>query len=283
MNNSPLAIGFMKLRKNKLAIFGLIMLTLLTLAAVFAPLLATHERDKTNLREMYAPPSKEHILGTDELGRDVYTRLIYGARVSLSVGLFSTAIATLIGVTLGSVAGYFGGIIDGIIMIVVDIFMCFPFFVIAIVVAAIMGPSVWNVIVITGILTWPTIARIVRAEVLSIREKEFVEAARALGLTPIQIIIRHIIPNTLGVTIVFATLGVAHGILSEAGLSFLGLGVKQPMSSWGNMLAAAQSVRSLTLHWWLWVPSGLLVVATILSINFLGDGLRDALDPKQLR
>jgi peptide/nickel transport system permease protein len=283
MNNSPLAIAFRKLRKSKLAMFGLSMLTLLTLVALFAPLVATHERDKTSLRETYAPPSREHILGTDELGRDVFTRLVYGARVSLSVGLFSTAIASLIGVTVGSVSGYFGGIADSILMRVVDIFMCFPFFVIAIVIAAIMGPSIWNVIVITGILTWPTVARIVRAEVLSLREREFVEAARAIGLSPTQIIVRHIIPNTTGVTIVFATLGVAHGILSEAGLSFLGLGVKQPMPSWGNMLAAAQSVRSLTLHWWLWVPSGLLVVVTILSINFLGDGLRDALDPQQLR
>jgi peptide/nickel transport system permease protein len=150
----------------------------------------------------------------------------------------------------------------------------------AITIAAILGPSIWNVMIISGILSWPSIARIVRAEVMTVKEREFVEASKALGLTPTEIIFRHILPNVLAVVIVYTTLGIASGILSEAGLSFLGLGVKQPQPSWGNMLSAAQNLRSLRLHWWLWVPPGLLVFITILSINFLGDGLRDALDPK---
>lgn len=273
-------IGAKRLMKNKLAVFGIVVLSILIILSVLAPVITPYDRDETNLTNTYQKPSKEHWLGTDELGRDVFTRLIYGGRVSLSVGLVSTSISVIIGVLLGAIGGYYGKAVDNIIMRIVDIFMCFPFFIMAITIAAILGPSIWNVMIISGILSWPSIARIVRAEVMTVKEREFVEASKALGLTPTEIIFRHILPNVLAVVIVYTTLGIASGILSEAGLSFLGLGVKQPQPSWGNMLSAAQNLRSLRLHWWLWVPPGLLVFITILSINFLGDGLRDALDPK---
>lgn len=279
-NQSPWRLGYMRLKKNKLAMFGFVLLTIVILVSVFAPFLTRYDRDDINTTNSYQKPSAEHWLGTDELGRDTFTRLMYGGRISLSVGLVSTGIAALIGVTLGMIGGYHGGFIDTIIMRVVDIFMCFPFFLIAIVVAAILGPSIWNVMIISGVLGWTGIARIVRAQVLSLKQQEFIEAARSLGLNTWDILKRHILPNIMAPIIVYATLGVARGILSEAGLSFLGLGVKPPTPSWGNMLAAAQSMRSLRLHWWLWIPPGFLVFFMILSINFLGDGLRDALDPK---
>lgn len=266
--------------RNKLAVAGAVVLLLLVFVSVFAPLLTNQGRDSQNLFDAREPPSRAHILGTDELGRDVYTRLLYAGRVSLSVGLVSTLISVFIGVLLGAVAGYYGGKIDFFIMRVVDMFMCFPFFVIAITMAAILGPSIWNVMIITGVLSWTQIGRIVRAEVMSLREREFVEAARALGVSNAAIIIKHVLPNTMAVIIVYSTLGIARGILSEAGLSFLGLGVKQPQPSWGNMLASALNLQTLQSRWWLWVLPGIFVFITILSINFVGDGLRDAFDPK---
>jgi peptide/nickel transport system permease protein len=277
---SPWAIAKKKFKKSKLALFGLAIITILIIISFAAPLITPYERDVLDTSNAYQAPSKEHWLGTDDIGRDTFTRLVYGTRVSLSVGLVSTSIAVIIGVSLGALGGYYGGALDLIIMRIVDMFMCFPFFLIAIVMAAIMGPSIWNIMIISGLLSWTRIARIVRAEVLSIKEREFVEASKALGLNTPKIVIKHIIPNILAPVIVYATLGIAQGILSEAGLSYLGLGVKQPVPSWGNMLAAAQSLRSLNLHWWLWVPPGVMVLLTVLSINFLGDGLRDALDPK---
>ncbi len=269
-----------KLKRNRLAMFGLAVLTVLTFAAVFAPLITPFDRDFVNMSKLFNPPSSSHWLGTDDLGRDIYTRLVYGARVSMSVGIVSTAISVLIGVGLGAVGGYLGGIVDSIVMRIVDIFMCFPFYLIAVVIAGILGPSLFNLMLISGILNWPKIARIVRAEVLSLRHREFIEASRALGLSSRKIIFKHIIPNTMAPVIVYATLGIAQGILMEAGMSFLGLGVKQPVPSWGNMLSAAQDFGVLVTQWWMWIPPGAMVLLTVLSINFLGDGLRDALDPK---
>ncbi len=277
---SLLKAGMKRLRKDKLAVFGLIVLSLFTLAAVCAPFITKYDPAAQNLLNTYQPPSSEHWLGTDELGRDVFTRFLYGGRVSLSVGLISTGISAFFGVLLGAIAGYFGKTVDGIIMRTTDIFMCFPFYVIAITVAAIWGSGIWNIMLISGFLNWTTICRIVRAEVLSLRQREYIEAARALGLNSFEIIAKHILPNTFALVIVYATLGIAKGILSEAGLSYLGLGVTPPQASWGNMLAAAQSLRALSLYWWLWVPAGTAVFITILSINFFGDGLRDAFDAK---
>lgn len=266
--------------KNKLAVVGFILLVLFVLTAIFAPLLTTYQRDSIDLLNIESSPSLGHLLGTDELGRDVFTRLLYGGRVSLGVALSATILQLLIGVTLGCISGFYGKWIDNFIMRIVDTVMCFPFFVIGITIASLIGPSVWNVILIIGLLQWTGIARIVRAEILSLKQSEFIEAARALGISNFKIIITHLIPNTLSPIIVNATLNVAQGILMEAGLSFLGLGVKQPQPSWGNILSAAQSMRVLKTEWWLWIPAGLLIFLSVLSINFVGDGLRDALDPK---
>lgn len=269
-----------KIGKNALAVFGLCFLSVLILAAIFAPWVTFFDRDHIDMALISQSPSPTHWLGTDELGRDVYTRLIYGARVSLSVGLVSTCISVLIGVCLGAVGGYYGKIADSLIMRTVDVVMCFPFYLIAVVMAAVLGPSILNLMFIAGILNWPKIARIVRAEVLTLKHREFIEASRALGLSSGKIILKHIIPNTMAPVIVYATLGIAQGILMEAGMSYLGLGVKQPIPSWGNMLAAAQDFSVLVAQWWLWIPPGTMVFLSVLSINFLGDGLRDALDPK---
>lgn len=269
-----------KFMKNKMAVFGTVVITILILATVFAPLITTFERDAIDLTSVEVAPNSVHILGTDELGRDVYTRLIYGGRVSLGVALSATIIQLVIGVTLGCISGFYGKWVDNLIMRIVDIVMCFPFFVIAITISALFGASVWNVILIIGLLQWTDVARIVRIQILSLKQSTFIEAARAIGLSNFQIMIKHILPNITSPIIVNTTLNVAKGILMEAGISFLGLGVKQPQPSWGNMLSAAQSMRILQYEWWLWVPAGVLVFLSVISINFIGDGLRDALDPQ---
>lgn len=266
--------------KNKLALAGFIILMLFIIFSILAPVITPYDRDAIDLAMIEASPSREHLLGTDELGRDVLTRLLYGGRVSLGVGLAATVLQLVIGITLGAIAGYFGGVADNIIMRLVDIMMCFPFFVIAISMAAIMEPGVVSLVIIIGILQWTNIARIVRVEILSLKQREFIEAGRVLGLNSFEMITRHLLPNLLAPLIVYTTLAIANGILLEAGLSFLGMGVRQPQPSWGNMLTAAQSMRVLQSQWWLWIPPGLMVFLTVLSINFLGDGLRDGLDPK---
>ena len=271
---------FKKFLKNKLAVIGFSILTIFVLASIFAPLITSFDRDSIDLMNIESAPNSLHILGTDELGRDVFTRLLYGGRVSLGVALCATVIQLLIGVSLGCISGFYGKLVDNVIMRGVDIVMCFPFFVIAITIAALFGASVWNIILIIGCLQWTGVARIVRSKILSLKQNEFIEAARAMGLSNFEIIIKHLLPNVLSPIIVNATLNVATGILMEAGISFLGLGVKQPQPSWGNMLSAAQSMRVLQYEWWLWIPAGLFVFLSVLCINFVGDGLRDALDPK---
>ena len=261
--------------KNKLALVGFIILMLFIILSILAPVITPYERDTIDLAMIENSPSREHLLGTDELGRDVLTRLLYGGRVSLGVGLAATVLQLVIGITLGAIAGYFGGVADNIIMRLVDIMMCFPFFVIAISMAAIMEPSVVSLVIIIGILQWTNIARIVRVEILSLKQREFIEAGRVLGLNSFEMITRHLLPNLLAPLIVYTTLAIANGILLEAGLSFLGMGVRQPQPSWGNMLTAAQSMRVLQSQWWLWIPPGLMVL--------LRDGLRDGLDPKLKR
>lgn len=269
-----------KFMKNKLAVFGLICITLMVIISIGAPLFTNHSVSEGDLYNIRSAPSIEHILGTDDIGRDVFTRILYGGRISIAVGVASMMLQLLIGVTLGSIAGYFGGLIDKIIVRVIDIIMCFPFFVITIALAAVLGGSTLNLILIIGLLMWPNIARIVRGEILSIKENDYVMAAKAIGLGPVEIIIKHILPNILSVILVSSTLSIATGILMEASLSFLGLGVKPPTPSWGNMLVAAQNIAVLQNEWWMWIPAGFMVVIMVLSINFLGDGLRDALDPK---
>ena len=273
-------ISFRKFLKNKLAVLGLFIITILVLLSVCAPLLTDYTFSETVLFNLQMPPSNDHILGTDDLGRDVFTRLVYGGRVSILVGIASMTVQLLIGVTLGALAGYFGGIVDKIVMRIIDVIMCFPFFVIAVSVEAITGPGVKNLIIIIGFLMWPNIARIVRAEILSLKENDYILAAKAMGLSSFEIITNHILPNIMSPVLVAATLAIANGILTEASLSFLGIGVKLPQPSWGNMLIAAQNIGTLQREWWLWIPAGSLIILMVLSINFLGDGLRDALDPK---
>lgn len=277
---SPGRIAWKKLLHRPLALAGAVVLILMVIAVIFAPQLATHGRDDIDMFATEQAPGKGHLLGTDEIGRDVFTRLLYGGQVSLGVGFAAVILQVLIGVTLGAIAGYFGGWVDACIMRLIDIVMCFPFYVIAISMAALLGPSAWNVVLIIGVLSWPGVARIVRGQMLSMRTREFIEASRCLGLTSREIIVKHLLPNTLSPIIVYATLGMANAILTEAGLSFLGMGVNPPQPSWGNMLTNAQSMRVLTKQWWRWLPPGLCIFLTVLSINFLGDGLRDALDPR---
>ncbi|MEA2526067.1 MAG: peptide/nickel transport system permease protein [Thermomicrobiales bacterium] len=266
--------------RHRLAAAGLVVIALIALATIAAPLVAPYDPNAVDLGAVREGPSGDHLLGTDEIGRDVFSRVIYGGRVSLSVGLVSVTIYTIIGILLGSVSGYFGGVVDGTIQRLTDTVMCFPSLVIIIAAVAILGPSIYNVMIVIGLLSWPGICRLVRAQFLSLREREFVEAARAIGGGHRDLIFRHILPNTLSPVIVAATFGVASAILTEAGLSFLGLGVQPPTPSWGNLINTAQSVSVLQRMPWLWIPAGLLIAMSVLSINFIGDGLRDALDPR---
>jgi peptide/nickel transport system permease protein len=269
--------------RHRLAVLGLVIITVLGLAAVFAPVVATHDPYAVNLLAASQPPSAAHWLGTDEVGRDVFSRLVYGARVSLSVGLVAVTIYTVIGTVLGATSGHFGGVVDGFVQRLTDTVMCFPPLIIIIAAVSITGPSIWNVMMIIGLLTWTGTCRLVRGQFLAIREREFVEAARAAGAGDVRLIVRHILPNTLAPLLVSATFGVAAAILTEAGLSFLGLGVQPPTPSWGNMINLAQSATILQTMPWLWAPPGLLIALAVLSINFVGDGLRDALDPRAVR
>ncbi|WP_443660078.1 oligopeptide ABC transporter permease [Clostridium algidicarnis] len=271
--------GLNRFKKNKLAIIGTVLILILVVFSIIAPLIISKDINKVDLMNISMSPSKEHILGTDEMGRDVFARLVYGGRVSLTVGMLGMLIQIFIGTTLGIIAGFYGGVVDSIIMRIVDVFMCFPFFVIAIAMAAILGPNIWNVIIIIGVLSWTGIARIVRAEILKLKKSEYIEAAHALGIKNIRILLKHLLPNIIPSVIVASTLSIASGILTEASLSFLGMGVKPPQPSWGNMLAAAQNMRTLQSEWWLWIPPGLCVFLTVMSINFMGDGMRDFLDP----
>ncbi|HSP46528.1 MAG TPA: oligopeptide ABC transporter permease [Clostridiaceae bacterium] len=277
---SPWRIVGRRIARNKLAIMGIIVIVILSLSAVFAPWLTAFDRDTTNLLITNLAPNGEHLLGTDNLGRDILTRLLYGGRISLTVGLVSTLLRTLIGVILGGIAGYYGGFIDGLIMRIADVFSCLPFLPIAITFVALLGPSIYNVMLVLAILGWPGIARLVRAEILSLREREFMEAATALGLSDYKKIMSHLIPNTTASIIVSSTIGIAGAILTESALSFLGLGVAPPVPSWGNMLTDAQSQYVLKNRWWQWIPPGLTIFVAVMSFNLLGDGLRDALDPR---
>jgi len=268
--------------RHKLAMFGLITLSLLIFVSVAAPLLTPHSPTEIDLRSIRQPPSADHWLGTDGTGRDVLTRIFYAGRISLSVGLVAVTISMIIGVIIGSIAGYAGGKVDMTLMRVTDVFMTFPSLVIIITVAAALGTSVYNAMLVIGLLTWPSIARLVRGQFLTLREQQFVRAARSIGVTRGQIVFKHIFPNTVSSIAVALTIGVANIILLEASLSFLGLGVQAPTPSWGNMLRDAQSLNILQEMPWMWVPPGLMIALAVLSINFIGDGLRDALDPKSI-
>lgn len=268
------------LLKDKYFVSGVMLLTLLSAFSLFAPWLTAYTPDDMDLYNIEAPPGSEHWLGTDEIGRDVFARLLYGGRVSILVALAAVIFQAVLGVTLGSIAGYKSGAADMSIMRFIDIIMCFPFYAMAITLAALLGASSWNVILIIGVLHWTGIARLVRAELLSLRESGYVQAAKSIGVGSCTIIWRHLLRNACAPIVVNLTLAVANAILAEAALSFIGLGVKQPQPSWGNMLSAAQSIRVIDNEWWLWIPPGLTIVLMVLAINFIGEGLARVLNPR---
>ena len=259
---------------------GVAILSLLLLVSLLAPWLVNHAPDETDLLAIELAPDALHWLGTDEIGRDVFARLLYGGQVSIFVALAAVLFQGAIGLTLGSLAGYHGGRVDSVIMRLIDIVMCFPFYAMAITLAAIMGASLWNVIFIIGILHWTGLARLVRAELLALRESGYVLAAKAIGVGGLTIVFRHLLRNACAPVLINLTLAVANAILAEAALSFIGLGVKQPQPSWGNMLSSAQSLRVIDGEWWLWVPPGLAIVLMVLSINLIGEGVSRVLNPR---
>jgi len=259
--------------KNKLLVAGAVMLGALVLFSLAAPAFSPFGRDEVDYGRIEAPPGEGHLLGTDELGRDIFVRLAHGGRVSLAVGVIAMLIQLVIGVALGSVAGFYGGPADALFMRLCDIIMCFPFFVFALSIAALTGPSFRNVILIIAFLRWPGMARVVRSNMLALKNAEFIDAARVLGLSRREIIVKHLLPNSLGAIIVYGTLNVAYSVLLEASLSFLGLGIAQPQPSWGMMLSQAQDIIILTQCPWMWIPPGLMVLLTVLAINFIGEGI----------
>jgi peptide/nickel transport system permease protein len=265
---------------HKLAVLGGLVIVALVFVAVFAALVAGQDPYYQDYSALKSPPSDKHILGTDALGRDVWARMVYATRISLSVSLVAVLIYTLIGTALGSIAGYYGGMVDSIIMRLTDIVMCFPLLIIIITVVALVGPSLYNIMAVIGLLAWPSICRLVRGQFLSIREQEYVSAAHCVGVPARRIVLRHMLPNVVGPITVAATFGMAGAILTEASLSFLGLGVPPPQSSWGEMLYEAQKLSILESMPWLWIPPGAMIAICVLCINFVGDGLRDALDPR---
>ena len=270
-----------RLSKSPLAMFGLAIILLLIFCALFAEAISPYSPIKQDLMHMFETPSAEHWLGTDEFGRDILSRLIYGARVSLQVGFIAVGIALVVGGMLGAVSGYYSGWLDNSIMRVMDVLLSIPRTLLAIAIVAALGPSLMNLMIAVGISAVPTYARIVRGSVLSIRSMEFIEAARAVGSSDLRIILRHILPNSMAPIIVQSTLGVASAILNAAGLSFIGLGIQPPNPEWGAMLSGGRQYIRDFPHMTLY--PGLAIMFTILALNFLGDGLRDALDPKLKR
>jgi oligopeptide transport system permease protein len=267
-----------RLLKNKMATIGLIYLIIVTITAIFAPWIAPFSYEETDLALGAVPPNSTNIFGTDDLGRDLFSRILYGGRVSLMVAVLSTFVSVTIGVIYGAISGYFGGKVDNVMMRIVEILYALPFTFFVILLMVLVGRNIYVLFVALGAISWLTMARIVRGQVVSLRRTEFVEAAEATGIPKFRIIMRHIIPNTLGPVIVFVTLTIPQVMLEEAFLSFLGLGVQEPMSSWGTLLSNGVSAME-TYPWMLIFPS-LTLVTTLFALNFLGDGLRDALDPK---
>ncbi len=279
--NSMLRLTLIRLRRNRLAVLGLIVLGILIFTAIFADWLAPYSYSKQNLRARLQPPSAQHWLGTDEFGRDVLSRLIFGARVSLQVGLVAVAISLALGGALGAAAGYYGGKLDHFIMRIMDIQLSIPTILLAIAISAALGPGLFNLMIAVGISSIPNFARLLRASVLSVKEMEFVEAARAMGAGDMRIVATHILPNCCAPLIVQSTLRVANAILSAASLSFIGLGIQPPFPEWGGMLSSARGYLRGSAY--LSLFPGVAIVVTIIALNFIGDGLRDALDPKQKR
>jgi peptide/nickel transport system permease protein len=272
-----LADTWRRFKRSRTAVAGLVVILMIIGAALFADIIAPHDPYQTAPRNILAPPSRDHLMGTDSIGRDLFSRVIYGSRVSLQVGIISIGIASVFGVTLGVVAAYYGGKIDSVIMRFLDALLAFPAILLAIFVMAVLGPSIRNAMIAIGVIFIPAFARITRANALSLKEKEFVEAARAIGATDRYIMIRTILPNCLSPIIVQASLGVAYAVLVEAGLSFLGLGVQPPEPSWGSILSTGRGLMSNAP--WVATFPGIAIFICVLGFNLVGDGLREALDP----
>jgi len=281
MKGESIAVYYWRrLKRNPLAMFGLGLILFFTLMALLAPVISPWDPQKINLEEILSPPSLRHPFGTDSLGRDLLSRVIWGSRISLSVGFVAVGISVIIGTIWGLVSGYAGGKVDNFLMRIVDIMLCFPSFFLVLALIAFTKPSIWNIMAVIGVTSWMGVARLVRAEVLSLKEREFILSAKSVGCSHLRIMFRHILPNALSPVWVAATLGVAGAILLESSLSFLGLGVQPPTPSWGSIITEGKD--NLEVAWWITLFPGLAILLAVLGFNLLGEGLRDALDPRQI-
>lgn len=274
-----LEMSFERFRGHRLAMVALVIVLVLVLLAAFAPIVSPYDPNKTDLSSIFEAPSVAHPMGTDSLGRDLATRVLFGGRVSLAVGLLAALLALTLGTLVGAVAGFYGGLVDGLLMRLVDVLLSIPRLFLLVLLAVVFGGSVLTVILVLAALSWMRTSRIVRATVLSLKSREFVEAARSIGARDACIVIRHLLPNTVAPIVVAATLGVAGAIIAESTLSFLGLGIQKPTSTWGNMLTDATTDMSQAP--WVAIFPGIAIFLAVVSINFVGDGLRDALDPRR--
>jgi peptide/nickel transport system permease protein len=264
--------------KNKLALIGSGIVLLLFIVSLLAPWLAPYDPGQIDLKKVLESPSWNNLFGTDQLGRDVLSRMIWGARISLKVGFAATGLAIIIGVILGATAGYYSGWVDAVIMRFVDIMLCFPTFFLILAVIAFLEPSIWNIMIIIGLTGWMGVTRLVRADFISLRERDFVKAAKTIGASDLRIIFIHILPNAMASILVAATLGIAGAILTESALSFLGIGVQPPTPSWGNILTSGYA--NIDIAWWLSLYPGMAILITVVGYNLLGEGIRDSLDPR---
>ena len=275
------AVFWQRIKVNRLAMAGAIVVAALFLVSFLAQVIVPYEPNAINAWAVLSPPSWQHWFGTDELGRDVLSRIIFGARISLKVGFVAVGIAVSIGTVVGLVSGYYSGLVDATLMRFVDIMLCFPAFFLILAVITVREPSIWNIMIVIGLTGWMGVARLVRAETLSIREMDYILAARCIGCSDARIIFRHILPNAMSPVLVSASLGVAGAILTESALSFLGIGVLPPTPSWGNILTSGKDY--IEFAWWLSLYPGLSILITVLAYNLLGEGIRDALDPRVKR
>jgi len=282
LSGNPTNRTLRKIAANPLAIIGLVLFLILLLACMAAPLISTYGPNAIDLRNRLSPPSRAHLLGTDQIGRDIFSRILYGGRISIFVGLGSALGAALIGVSLGTYAGYRRGALDALVMKVSEIMMSFPQIILVSILVTIVGQSLWNLLLIFILTGWPSMYRMARSQMLSIREMEYIQALQAFGIGSFTISFKHMLVNAVGPIFVNITLSTAMFILQEAALSFLGLGVPLEQATWGNILNVAQDLNILRGAWWVWLPVGLVITLFVMAINFIGDGLRDAADPTQV-
>ena len=272
-----------RLRKNKMAMVSLYLLIIIITLCIIIPMISPYSIETTDMKNREQHPNSVHLLGTDKIGRDLFVRLFYAGRISLGLALAVVFLECGIGVILGSLSGFYGGMIDAVIMRLAEIFLSFPFMMFCITVVAVFGNSIPTLVFVLALLSWPSIARIVRGQILTLREMEYMEACEALGISDARRIFKHLLPNVLAYVIVYATLGMASVILTETSLSFLGLGVSPPTPTWGNMIQEARNMLIIQHKWWYWIPPGICIFISVMCFNILGDGMRDAIDPKMKR